>query len=105
MVNYDSYRGNLIDRLQRQERATGDPVIRELLRECQSYPGVRRPDPTQPIAPVLKVRFVDDGPVLSFFTIVSTLGLPYDVTLDEIAIESFFPADAATAEAIGMSGG
>jgi len=33
---------------------------------------------------------------------VSTLGTPYDVTLDEIAIESFFPADAETARALGM---
>jgi hypothetical protein len=43
--------------------------------------------------------------VLSFFTVVSTLGTPYDVTLEEIVIESLFPADAATAEAIGMAGG
>ena len=53
---------------------------------------------------MLALRLATGDDVLSFFTVVSTLGAPYDVTLDEIVIESFFPADAATARAIGMQG-
>jgi hypothetical protein len=96
----------MLIRLHRQERATGDPVIRELIRECEGYPGVGRPTGTShAIAPVLAIRMTTAGATLSFFTVVSTLGAPYDVTLGEIVIESFFPADAITARSIGMSSG
>ena len=106
IVNFDVYSAHLLHRLHRQVRATGDAAIRELLREFESYPGVTLPTgSTFPIAPVFKIRADDDGgPVLSFFTVVSTLGTPYDVTLDEIVIESLFPADAQTAAAIGRPG-
>ena len=49
------------------------------------------------VAP-LKVRHLDAE--LSFFSIVAAFGTPVDITVSELAIESFFPADAATAEAI-----
>jgi transcriptional regulator with XRE-family HTH domain len=105
VANFADYSEHVLIRLHRQLRATGDPAIRELIRECQGYPGVGRPrHATHPIAPVLALRLASGGDVLSFFTVVSTLGAPYDVTLDEIVIESFFPADAATARAIGMRG-
>src|SRR3954469_3662001 len=103
MLEFETYGAHLLHRLHRQLRATGDESIRQLIRECESYPGVvNTVGTTFPIAPILRIRLSPDGPTLSFFTIVSTLGTPYDVTLDEIAIESFFPADAETAQAIGM---
>lgn len=103
VVNFAAYSEHVLIRLQRQLRATGDPAIRELIRECQSYPGIGRPrGSTHEVAPVLALRLSTGTDVLSFFTVVSTLGAAYDVTLDEIVIESFFPADAATAQAIGM---
>jgi transcriptional regulator with XRE-family HTH domain len=103
VANFADYSEHVLIRLQRQLRATGDPAIRDLIRECQAYPGVGRPQASShAIAPVLALRLTTGGEVLSFFTVVSTLGAPYDVTLDEIVIESFFPADAATARAIGM---
>jgi transcriptional regulator with XRE-family HTH domain len=105
IVNFEAYSAHIIPRLHRQERATGDVAIRELIKECESYPGISRFGAAYPLAPVLKMRLAPDAPVLSFFTIVSTLGTPYDVTLDEIVIESFFPADAMTAQAIGMRTG
>lgn len=106
VANFADYAEHVMIRLHRQLRATGDPAIRELIRECQAYPGIGRPQrSTHAIAPVLALRLATDGAVLSFFTVVSTLGAPYDVTLDEIVIESFFPADAATARAIGMHAG
>jgi transcriptional regulator with XRE-family HTH domain len=105
IVNFDVYSAHLLHRLHRQLRATGDPAVRELLRELESYPGVTSPrgGATFPIAPVFQIRLPSSEVTLSFFTVVSTLGTPYDVTLDEIVIESLFPADAATAQAIGMS--
>ena len=103
VVNFPAYSDHVMIRLHRQLRATGDPAIRDLISECQGYPGIGRPrGATHAIAPVLAIRLAAGDAVLSFFTVVSTLGAPYDVTLDEIVIESFFPADAATARAIGM---
>jgi transcriptional regulator with XRE-family HTH domain len=103
IVNFEEYSAHMLIRLHRQERATGDPAIRDLIRECEAYPGVGRPHgTTNALAPVLAIRMTAADTTLSFFTVVSTLGAPYDVTLDEIVIESFFPADAATAAAIGM---
>ena len=103
ITNFEDYTAHVMHRLHRQERATGDVAITELIRECQRYPGVGRPGSVHaPIEPVMPIRMSVGGLSLSFFTIVSTLGTPYDVTLDEIAIESFFPADAQTAQAIGM---
>jgi transcriptional regulator with XRE-family HTH domain len=106
IVNFDLYGAHLLHRMQRQVRATGDIAVRELLRELESYPGVTSPrgGATFPIAPVFQIRLPSSDVTLSFFTVVSTLGTPYDVTLDEIVIESLFPADAETAQAIGMSG-
>jgi len=104
IVNFDSYSAEVLRRLHRQERATADVAIRDLIRECEAFPGVTRPGGLAlPIAPVLKMRLAPDLPILSFFTIVSTLGTPYDITLDEIAIESFFPADAATHEVLSAA--
>jgi hypothetical protein len=103
IVNFDIYSAYLLQRMRRQFRATGDARVRALLDEFEDYPGVTLPTGTSlTIAPEFKIRLVDDGPVLTFFTIISTLGTPYDVTLDEIVIESLFPADAQTAAAIGM---
>ena len=104
VVNFADYSEHVLIRLHRQLRATGDAAIRELIRECEGYPGIGRPrGSTHAIAPVLAIRLASADTVMSFFTVVSTLGAPYDVTLDEIVIESFFPADAATARAIGMA--
>jgi hypothetical protein len=48
--------------------------------------------------PVIDVRFDVEGGVLSFFSVVSTLGTPIDVTAQELRLEAFFPSDAITRE-------
>lgn len=48
--------------------------------------------------PVLPVVFAKDGDRLSFFTLISTLGTPQDITLQELRVESLFPTDAETAQ-------
>ena len=78
-----------------QDRATKD-----LLAEILDYPGVptslRNTDPATPLLPVLPVSFAKDGRRFDFFSTVTTLGTPQDVTVQEIRIECFFPADSAT---------
>jgi MmyB-like transcription regulator ligand binding domain len=73
----------------------------KLLEQALSFPGVpaewRLPDFRQPPLPVVPVECEKDGLALSYFSTVTTLGTPRDAMLQEIRIESFFPADQATA--------
>lgn len=70
---------------------------------CQRYPGVpatwRAPDLSRPLLPVLPVCFQLGNTVFNYFSAVTVLGTPQDVTVQELRIESFFPSDDATAAA------
>jgi transcriptional regulator with XRE-family HTH domain len=97
--NWDAVAESLVQRVHRE--AVGgvpDAITTELLREILSYPGVprrlARPNLAQPLLPVLPVRFRKDGQEFDFFSTVTTLGTPQDVTLQEVRIECFFPANA-----------
>jgi len=57
------------------------------------------PEAAAPMAPVVDVRFVVEGTELSFFSVISTLGTPTDVTAQELRVEAFFPSDDATRDA------
>jgi transcriptional regulator with XRE-family HTH domain len=74
--------------------------LQALLDEIFEYPGVpkrwRRPDLGVPLVPVLPVRFERDGRRFSYFSTVTTLGTPQDITLQEVRLECFFPADPET---------
>jgi len=98
IANLGEWRAHLLDRLGRQAVVSGDPALAALYDELAAYPGGEpaRPDPAAgEIATPLRLR-VDDRE-LAFLSTVSTFGTAVDVTLAELAIESFFPADAATA--------
>jgi transcriptional regulator with XRE-family HTH domain len=56
----------------------------------------RAPDLTAAPLPVIPVQFRKDGLAVSYFSMVTTVGTPQDVTAEEIRLESFFPADQAT---------
>jgi len=91
----------LVERLHRE--ATGgvkDAPTVALLREILAYPGVparlRRPNLGVPLVPVLPVRFRHQQTTYDYFSTVTTLGTPQDVTLEELRIECFFPASPAT---------
>jgi hypothetical protein len=81
--------------------ADGTVATARLLERLLSYPGVPAVadagDAEAPRAPVLTIDFEKDGTRLRLFTTLATLGTPLDVTVQEIRIECFFPADAATA--------
>jgi transcriptional regulator with XRE-family HTH domain len=72
-----------------------------LLEQALAYPGVprewRTPDFRTPPLPVVAVEWEKDGLALTYFSTVTTLGTPQDAMLEEIRIESFFPADEPTA--------
>ena len=105
VVNLGEWRGHLLGRLSRQVAATADPQLRELLAELRGYPcdqpepEVELPGPGEVLVP-LRIRHGDQ--VLSFLSTVSTFGTPLDVTVSELVIEAFYPADQATARALGV---
>jgi transcriptional regulator with XRE-family HTH domain len=77
-----------------------DERARRILDEVLAYPGVPASlaaiDATAPLLPIVPVSFGRDGRRFDFFSTVTTLGTPQDVTLQELRIESFFPADDGT---------
>ncbi|CAM4496124.1 helix-turn-helix transcriptional regulator [Nocardia ninae] len=97
IVNLAEWRGHLFARLSRQIEVTGSPELVELRDELRAYPGGEvdpaLPDPDQSVVPL---RLLRDGHELSFIGITSVFGTPMNVTVAELAIESFFPADEDT---------
>ena len=101
VLNLAEYRMHLLDRLRRQIALTADRGLAGLLEELEGYPAPEpdgEPDPAGEIALPLRLRV--DGRELSFFGTIATFGTALDVTVAELSIEAFFPADAATAEAL-----
>jgi transcriptional regulator with XRE-family HTH domain len=99
IANLPQWRAHILERLHRQVQATRDPRLAELLDELSRYPGgaAERPEPTDVAVPL---RLRHNGKELAFFSMTAVVGAPLDVTVAEVAIESFYPADADTAEAL-----
>jgi transcriptional regulator with XRE-family HTH domain len=100
IVNLNEWRTHLIARLKRQNDAVADPVLAELERELLTYPaGPRTTSQMHPEAAAIvhPLRLRHGGKILSFISTITVFGTALDITLAEIAIESFFPADAETA--------
>jgi transcriptional regulator with XRE-family HTH domain len=99
IVNYGEWRAHLLDRLRRQVVLTGDERLRALQEELEGYPGEEHHEVASGEIAV-PLRFRAGGEELAFFSTVATFGTAVDITLAELAIEAFFPADAATTEAL-----
>ncbi len=101
VANWPAAAEALVRRIHREAvgGVEGDETVR-LLQEIFSYPDVpqawRNPDPGAPIVPVVPVSFRKDERTFNFFSTVTTLGTPQDITLQEIRIECFFPMDKET---------
>jgi transcriptional regulator with XRE-family HTH domain len=96
ILNYGEWRAHLVDRLKRQVALTADERLAALLDEINGYPGeTGEPHPGGEIA--VPLRFDAGGHELTFFSTIATFGTAIDITLAELAIEAFFPADDATA--------
>ena len=83
--------------------AAADPVLIELLGELAAYPGGNAslrhvPEPTAGVVVPFCITIARDE--LAFFSTTMIFGTPVDITLAELAVESFFPADAATVEIV-----
>jgi len=99
--NLAEYSAHLLVRIQRQALLSGDHVLAELHAELAAYPGVHAA-PSAAVEPsellFSPLRLESQGEELLVFSTLATFGTALDVTLSELAIESFFPGDAATRE-------
>ena len=101
-----SYSAHVLTNLRRDAAALGDPELLALHAELAGYPGVVAEAPvTESPGLVLPVRLRTPYGLLAFFTTIARFGTAADVTLAELSIESFFPADEATREAVLAAAG
>ncbi len=105
IVNFTEWRNHLVHRLHRQVDATGDAVLAALIEELRAYPtpdaAARGSKTTHDYAGiVVPLQIQTDQGVLTLFSTTTIFGTPVDVTLSELAIEAFFPADPETASAL-----
>lgn len=102
IVNGPTLRSHLVVRLHHEIGISGDPVLRELLTEIVGYPLADEALGTDRAVPEVAVPFVlqSDAGVLSFISTTTVFGTATDVTLNELAIESFFPANAETRDVL-----
>jgi len=103
-ANLGEWRAHLLARLGHQIQVSGDPVLIRLLRELRDYPAPG--DATHDVdaaAFVVPFKLVTEAGILSFFSTTTVFGTPIDITLAELAVEAFYPADATTADALRRS--
>jgi transcriptional regulator with XRE-family HTH domain len=102
ILNFGEWCLHIFHRLDRQVQLTGDPAIAELRDELRGYVEAgagEGPPPEHDVFIPLRLR-APDGGELRFLSTVATFGTAVDITVAELSIESFFPADAATAAAL-----
>lgn len=104
IVNFTEWRAHILDRLRRQIDATADAVLEALHAELKAYPA-----PPAAVGAahghdyggvVVPMKLQTGQGVLSFISTITVFGTPVDVTLSELALETFFPADDFTAKAL-----
>jgi transcriptional regulator with XRE-family HTH domain len=97
IVNLPQWRAHLLGQVEQRVAQTGDDRLRELLAELRQYPGGF--DSTLPANNVvLPLRLRHETGELSFFSIAASVETAADVTVDELVIESFYPADLGTSQ-------
>lgn len=103
ITNLAEYSAHVLHRLHQQAVLTQDPDLAALYDELRGYPGVQETSPAvhDPAAMVFTtLRLMVRGSELAFFSTLTTFGTALDVTLAELLIEAFFPADKATQAAL-----
>ena len=100
IANLAEWKRHILERLRHQVGESGDPILEQLAEELGSYPAPASRTPPAAGHPLIAVPMILESPVgaLSFISTTTVFGTPVEVTLSELAIESFFPADAETAE-------
>lgn len=104
IVNLGQWRHHLFERLRQQINATGDRGLQALLEELRGYPVPQGAEELrmegEHLGVAMPLRFRTGSGVLSFISTTTMFGTPVDITLQELALETFFPADAPTGEAL-----
>lgn len=106
IANFAAWREHLFDRLAHQVRASGDATLAALADELRALPlpeGVAAASagaPRHTVDIAVPLQLHSPAGLLSFISTITVFGTPVEVTLSELAIEAFFPADDATAQAL-----
>ncbi len=102
IVNLGQWRQHLLKRLSREIELSADVELSKLQDELLSYPAPAAPRASRDVSlgVVVPFRLAFGATTLSFISTTTVFGTPIDITLSELAIESFFPTDAATAAAL-----
>ena len=103
IANLAEWRTHLLVRLRRQIDVSADPVLDALMQELAALPAPRSPrPPARPVGPeaavVVPLQLHSDAGLLMLISTTTVFGTPLDITVAEIALETFFPADTATAD-------
>jgi len=107
IANLAQWRAHLLERLRHQVEVSADPRLAELLAELKALPAPSQPvhrraaEGTQGVdSVVVPLQLATDAGMLSFFSTTTVFGTPVEITLSELAVEAFYPADAATSAAL-----
>jgi hypothetical protein len=106
VANFREWRDHILNRIAAQVEASGDPALAALGEELKSYPTPPNAKPHNGRSDAglagiaIPFQLMTGGGLLSFISMTTVFGTPIDISLSELAIESFFPADPATAEAM-----
>ena len=98
--NLAAWRAHLLERLQQQVAASGDATLAALAGELKGYPAPADDVPAAEQHVVVPLVLDAPGGPLSFFSTTTVFGTPMDITLSELAMECFYPANEATAAAL-----
>lgn len=101
IVNFVEWRAHLLERLRRDAEITANPKLRNLLAEVLGFPtppGTKLKQPANDFTGIaVPFQFSSPAGTLSFYSTTTVFGMPVDVTLSELMLETFFPADETTA--------
>ena len=100
-LNLDEWAGYLLDQVHRSAQLTGDTRLQAIEEEVRAYPGMdalglRSEAPPAGSQLLVPFRMASPAGELSLFTTLTTFGTPRDITLEELSVELFYPADDAT---------
>jgi transcriptional regulator with XRE-family HTH domain len=100
IVNWEAIAKSLLNEAYRRLAWARDDTLKKLIEEILSYPGVptrwREPDLEAPHELILPMELKLDDKIVRMFSTVTTIATPHDVTLQELHVEVFYPADAET---------
>ncbi|MDP2411969.1 MAG: helix-turn-helix transcriptional regulator [Pseudolabrys sp.] len=109
IANLAEWRTHLLVRLRRQIDVSADPVLESLMQELAALPAPKSPRPARPVGPeaavVVPLQLHSDAGLLMLISTTTVFGTPLDITVAEIALETFFPADTSTAEKLRQLAG